>query len=162
MLCIDSTVWVDYFNGRVTPQTDYLDNMLTSVPILVGDLILAEVLQGFRQDSDFEQARRTLSKFETVRMVDPDLAIQSARNDRTLRKKGITVRKTIASLIATYCIEKNHELLHNDNDFGPYEQHLRLQVIHSGKDITGRSLPKDWDGLHSVRVQNTRFYHSLR
>ena len=130
MILIDSTVWVDYFNGRITPQTNYLDSILTSVPILVGDLILAEVLQGFRQDADFEQARRALSKFEIVSMVSPDLAIQSARNYRTLRKKGITVRKTIDSLIATFCIENSHDLLHNDSDFDPYEQHLGLQVIH--------------------------------
>ncbi len=134
MIFIDSTIWVDYFNGQINPQTDYLDNILTSVPILVGDLILAEVLQGFRHDSDFEQARRALSKFETVRMVNPDLAIQSARNYRTLRKKGITVRKTIDSLIATYCIENNHELLHNDSDFDPYEQHLGLRIIHPEKE----------------------------
>lgn len=134
MVFIDSTVWVDYFNGRITPQTDYLDHILTSIPILIGDLILAEVLQGFRQDSDFEQARRALGKFEIVTMVNPDLAIQSARNYRTLRKKGITVRKTIDSLIATYCIENNHELLHNDSDFDPYEQHLGLRVIHPGKE----------------------------
>jgi predicted nucleic acid-binding protein len=139
MLFIDSTVWVDYFNGRINPQTDYLDSTLTSVPILVGDLILAEVLQGFRSDNDFEQARRALSKFETVNMVNPDLAILSARNYRTLRKKGITVRKTIDSLIATYCIENNHQLLHNDSDFDPYEQHLGLQVVHPGRDITIRS-----------------------
>lgn len=134
MLFIDSTVWVDYFNGRITTQTDYLDNTLTSIPVLVGDLILAEVLQGFRQDSDFEQARRALGKFETVSMVTPDLAIQSARNYRTLRKKGITVRKTIDNLIATYCIENNHELLHNDSDFDPYEQFLGLRVSHPGKE----------------------------
>jgi predicted nucleic acid-binding protein len=139
LLFIDSTVWVDYFNGQITQQTDYLDNRLTSVPILVGDLILAEVLQGFRSDNDFEQARRALSKFETVNMVNPDLAILSARNYRTLRKKGITVRKTIDSLIATYCIENNHQLLHNDSDFDPYEQHLGLQVVYPGRDITIRS-----------------------
>jgi len=134
MIFIDSTIWVDYFNGQITPQTDYLDSILISVPVLVGDLILAEVLQGFRQDSDFENARRALGKFEVVNMVTPDLAIQSARNYRTLRKKGITVRKTIDSLIATYCIENNHELLHNDTDFDPYEQHLGLRVMHPEKE----------------------------
>jgi predicted nucleic acid-binding protein len=130
MLVIDSTVWIDYFNGIKSPQTDYLDAILDKTPILVGDLILAEVLQGFRHDPDFEKARRVLNKFTQVHMVSPILAIQSARNYRSLRKKGITVRKTIDCLIATYCIEYDHELLHNDKDFEGYEKHLGLKVIH--------------------------------
>lgn len=130
MLVVDSTVWIDYFNGVENPQTNYLNSILTTTPILVGDLMLAEVLQGFRQDSDFEKARRALGKFLQANLVNPDLAIQSARNFRTLRQKGITVRKTIDNLIATYCIENNHELLHNDGDFDGYEDYLGLQVIH--------------------------------
>ena len=130
MLVVDSTVWIDYFNGVENPQTNYLNSILTTTPILVGDLMLAEVLQGFRQDSDFEKARRALGKFLQANLVNPDLAIQSARNFRTLRQKGITVRKTIDNLIATYCIENNHELLHNDSDFDGYEEYLGLQVIH--------------------------------
>ncbi|HEU0293493.1 MAG TPA: PIN domain nuclease [Anaerolineales bacterium] len=130
MLIIDSTVWIDYFNGLENPQTDYLDQIVDRTPILVGDLILAEVLQGFRDDSDFEEARRALNKYIQVEMVNPELALQSARNYRLLRRKGITVRKTIDSLIATYCIENEHELLHNDNDFDGYEKHLRLRVVH--------------------------------
>ena len=130
MLVVDSTVWVDYFNGVKNPQTDYLDAILDKTPILVGDLILAEVLQGFRHDADFEKVRRMLGKFTQVHMVSPILAVQSARNYRTLRKKGVTVRKTIDSLIAAYCIENDHELLHNDSDFDGYEEHLGLRVIH--------------------------------
>jgi predicted nucleic acid-binding protein len=129
MLIVDSTVWTDYFNGVENPQTDYLNNMLDKTLILIGDLILAEVLQGFRQDSHFETARRTLGKFLQVEMVNPALAVQSARNYRFLRQKGVTVRKTIASLIATYCIENDHELLHNDGDFDGYEKHLGLRVV---------------------------------
>jgi predicted nucleic acid-binding protein len=129
MLVVDSTVWIDYFNGLENPQTDYLDQIVERTPILVGDLILAEVLQGFRDDSDFEEARRALSKYIQVEMVNPELALQSARNYRLLRRKGVTVRKTIDSLIATYCIENEHDLLHNDNDFDGYEKHLRLRVI---------------------------------
>jgi len=129
MLIVDSTVWIDYFNGLENPQTDYLDQIVDRTPILVGDLILAEVLQGFRDDSDFEEARRALSKYIQVEMVNPELALQSARNYRLLRRKGITVRKTIDSLIATYCIENEHDLLHNDNDFDGYEKHLRLRVV---------------------------------
>jgi len=129
MLIVDSTVWIDYFNGLENPQTDYLDQIVDRTPILVGDLILAEVLQGFRDDSDFEEARRALSKYIQAEMVNPELALQSARNYRLLRRKGVTVRKTIDSLIATYCIENEHDLLHNDNDFDGYEKHLRLRVV---------------------------------
>jgi predicted nucleic acid-binding protein len=129
MLVVDSTVWIDYFNGLENPQTDHLDQIVDRAPILVGDLILAEVLQGFRDDSDFEEARRALSKYIQVEMVNPELAMQSARNYRLLRRKGITVCKTIDSLIATYCIENEHDLLHNDNDFDGYEKHLRLRVV---------------------------------
>ena len=130
MLVVDSTIWIDYFNGVENPRTNYLDSILTTTPILVGDLMLAEVLQGFRQDSDFEKARRALDKFLQASFVNPDLVIQSARNFRTLRQKGVTVRKTTDNLIATYCIENNHELLHNDSDFDGYEEYLGLQVIH--------------------------------
>jgi predicted nucleic acid-binding protein len=130
MLMIDSTVWIDYFNGVADPRTDYLDMHLTRTPILVGDLILAEVLQGFRLETDFEKARSALSKFRQVNMVDTFLAVQSARNYRSLRSRGVTVRKTIDSLIATCCIENQVFLLHNDSDFDGYERHLGLKVVH--------------------------------
>jgi hypothetical protein len=130
MLIVDTSVWVDYFNGIENPQTEFLNTILDKTPILIGDLILTEVLQGFRHDPDFERVRRALGKFTQINMVDTELAIQSARNYRLLRQKGITVRKTIDSLIATYCIENEHELLHNDNDFDGYEKHLGLRVIH--------------------------------
>ena len=130
MLIVDSTVWVDYFNGVNNRQTDYLYEIADKTPILIGDLILVEVLQGFRDDTDFETARRIFGKFLQVEMVNPSLAVQSARNYRLLRRKGITVRKTIDSLIATYCIENEHNLLHNDSDFDGYEKHLGLSVIH--------------------------------
>ena len=130
MLVVDSTVWVDYFNGVENPQTNYLEKIADQVPILIGDLILTEVLQGFRDDADFEKARRAFGKYLQVEMVSPALALQSARNYRLLRRKGITVRKTIDSLIATYCIENEHELLHTDSDFDGYEKHLGLRVMH--------------------------------
>jgi predicted nucleic acid-binding protein len=130
MLVVDSTVWVDYFNGNENPLTDYLDKIVDKQLILVGDLILAEVLQGFRTDTDFEKAYREMKKFTQVEMVNNKLALQSARNYRLLRHKGITVRKTIDSLIATYCIENKLPLLHKDNDFDGYEEHLGLRVIH--------------------------------
>lgn len=130
MLVVDSTVWIDFFNGVDTPQVEFLNRALERTPILVGDLILTEVLQGFRHQADFETARRLLTRFTLAQMVNPELAVQSARNYRLLRKKSITVRKTIDNLIATYCIENNHELLHNDSDFDGYEKHLRLMVVH--------------------------------
>jgi predicted nucleic acid-binding protein len=130
MLFVDSTVWIDYFNGVENLQTDFLHHVLENTPILVGDLVLAEVLQGFRSDADFETARRLLIRFIQTQMVSPALAVQSARNYRALRQKGITVRKTIDSLIATYCIEHDHELLHTNRDFVAYEQHLGLLVVH--------------------------------
>jgi len=130
MLVVDTSVWADYFNGVENPQTDFLNAILDKTPILIGDLILAEVLQGFRYDPDFEKVRRLLGKFMQESMVDPVLAVQSARNYRFLRQKGVTVRKTIDSLIATFCIENDHEILHNDSDFDGYEKHLRLRVIH--------------------------------
>jgi len=130
MLVVDSTVWIDYFNGVENPQTDYLERIADQVPILIGDLILAEVLQGFREDADFERARRAFAKYMQVGMINPALALQSARNYRQLRRKGITLRKTMDSLIATYCIENEHELLHNDSDFNGYEEHLGLRVVH--------------------------------
>jgi predicted nucleic acid-binding protein len=130
MLVVDSTIWIDYFNGVENPQTDYLHQIADKTPILIGDIILAEVLQGFREDADFEKARRALGKYKQVQMVNPTLALQSARNYRLLRHKGVTVRKTIDSFIATYCIENEHDLLHNDSDFDGYEKYLGLKVVH--------------------------------
>ena len=130
MLVVDTTVWVDYFNGQINPETNYLDQALSEELILVGDLILAEILQGFRSDKEFQHAQAALAKFEQTEMVNLHLAQQSAQNYRTLRKKGITVRKTIDCLIATFCIAENHTLLHRDADFDPFEEHLGLQVVH--------------------------------
>jgi predicted nucleic acid-binding protein len=132
MLLIDSSVWIDYFNGIATPQTDTLHAALPAREILVGDIILAEVLQGFRSDADFEAALHALGRFRQVRMLDADLAVQSARHYRTLRRLGVTVRKTIDCFIATYAIANGHELLHSDADFDPFEAHLGLRVIHPG------------------------------
>ena len=130
VILVDSTVWINYFLGSTTPETDFLDSILGNQIIQVGDIILAEVLQGFRSDRDFEQAHQALLQFQPTRMLNPYLAVLSAQNYRTLRKQGITIRKTIDCMIATYCIELNLELLHSDRDFEPFEKHLGLQVIH--------------------------------
>ena len=130
MILVDTTVWIDYFNGRITPETTTLDKILSTEKVVMGDIILAEVLQGFRSDQDFETARQALIRFSQVSMLNPDLAVRCARNYRQIRKVGITVRKTVDCFIATYCIENNIELLHCDRDFDPFEQLLGLQVIH--------------------------------
>jgi len=130
MILVDSTVWVDYFKGKPSPETDYLDAVLARDLILVGDIILAEVLQGFRSDRDFERARRALEGFEQVSLVGPELAVQSALHYRCLRRSGISVRKTIDCLIATWCIAHDVQLLHTDRDFEPFERHLGLRVLH--------------------------------
>jgi predicted nucleic acid-binding protein len=129
-LLVDSSVWIDYFNGVINPQTDYLHGVLGQEVVWVGDLILAEVLQGFRRQGDFDRAKAALLKLPTLQMVDRDTAVQSASNYRFLRSQGITVRKTIDCLIATFCLQNNLALLHNDRDFDPFEQHLSLQVRH--------------------------------
>ena len=129
MIIVDSSVWIDYFKGQSTPQTDHLDHLLTTQPIAIGNLILTEVLQGFRQDSDYDTAKELLTKLTIFNLLEADLAIKSAQNFRTLRKQGITVRKTIDVIIATFCIENNHELLFADRDFLPFVDHLHLKSI---------------------------------
>lgn len=130
MILVDSMVWIDFFNGRVTPQTDFLADVIVNQPILVGDIILGEVLQGFQNETHFERALHAFGRFQQVSILTPEIGIQSARNYRTLRTMGITIRKTIDCFIATFCIINGHELLHADRDFDPFEQHLGLRVIH--------------------------------
>ena len=129
MILVDSSVWIDYFNGQSTPQVEILDNLLGAQPLAIGDLILAEVLQGFRQDSDYIIAKRLLTSLTVFNLLTSDLAIQSVDNFRVLRKQGITIRKTIDVIIATFCIQENHALLFSDRDFMPFVQHLGLQAV---------------------------------
>ncbi|MCH7794514.1 MAG: PIN domain nuclease [Proteobacteria bacterium] len=129
MILVDSSVWIDYFNGLATSQTDRLDELLGSDLLLTGDIILAEVLQGFRDDRDFRRAKRALDGLEFRAMLGRDIALKSAANYRALRTQGVTVRKTIDMLIATFCIENGHELLHADRDFDPIERHLGLRTV---------------------------------
>jgi predicted nucleic acid-binding protein len=130
MTIVDSTVWIDYLGGIRNPHTDWLDRELDRQRLGLTDLILCEVLQGIREDTTFKQVRRTLAQFELIETGGEDLAIASAQNYRTLRARGLTVRKTIDCLIATTCITHGHALLHNDRDFDPFEKHLGLRVIH--------------------------------
>jgi len=129
LIFVDSSVWVDFFNGRFTPATERLDELLGHEPLLTGDIVLAEVLQGFREDRDFQTARRLLTSLDVVTVLNPELAISSAQNFRRLRKSGVTVRKTIDAIIATFCIEYGLWLLHSDRDFTPFETHLGLKSV---------------------------------
>ena len=129
MIVVDSSVWIDYFNGTETPGTALLDDILGTQLVIVGDLILAEVLQGFRDERDFRRARTALDSLIFEPMVGRDIALASARNFRTLRARGVTVRKTADMLIATFCIENGHHLLHSDRDFDAIEAHLGLRTL---------------------------------
>lgn len=129
MILVDTSVWIDYFNGKPSPPAGLLDSLLGRQEIVLGDLILAEVLQGFPSSRDFNRAHRLLSLLTFVELGGKDVAIQSARNYRHLRALGVTVRKTIDCIIATRCILSGYSLLHNDRDFDPFERHLNLRVI---------------------------------
>jgi predicted nucleic acid-binding protein len=129
VILVDSSVWIDYFNGSITPATNWLDRLLGRESLAIGDLILTEVLHGFVNDREFSLAQRTLMSLEVVEIGGREIAIQAARNFRTLRKAGITVRKTIDTLIATRCIEGGYELLHDDRDFDPFVKHFGLRVV---------------------------------
>lgn len=128
MIVVDSSVWIDYFNGADRAEVDHLDALLGRELIVVGDLILIEVLQGFRHDRDFDSARDALRGFTQAPMLSPQRAIQAAQNHRKLRRRGCTMRKTIDTLIATYCIDHNHALLFSDRDFQPFVDHLGLRA----------------------------------
>jgi predicted nucleic acid-binding protein len=126
MIIVDSSVWIDYFNGNDIPEVAKLDQLLGQELLGVGDLILTEVLQGFRQDKEYQTAKRLLTSLTVFEMLGAEMAIKSAENFRDLRKKGITVRKAIDVMIATFCIENGHSLLFADRDFDPFVEHLGL------------------------------------
>lgn len=127
MILVDSSVWIDYFRGTATPQAEKLESLLGTEPIATGDLILTEVLQGFVSDRDFNQARKLLTSLLVVDLVGQDIAIQAAKNFRALRALGVSVRKTIDTVIATRCIESGLPLLYSDRDFDPFVEHLGLR-----------------------------------
>lgn len=128
MILVDSSVWIDFFRGTATPQVERLDALLSLERIAVGDLVMTEVLQGFPMQRDFDQARKTLETFELVELGGFDIALQAAKNFRTLQTLGVTVRKTIDTIIATKCIAAGYTLLHSDRDFNPFQLHLGLKV----------------------------------
>lgn len=130
MVIVDTTVWIAYLGGAITPQTRWLDRELQNQRLGLTDLILCEVLQGIREQAAFTRVRDDLLKFHVFPMGGTDLAIAAAQNYRTLRQRGYTVRKTIDCWIATFCLLSGHTLLHRDRDFDPFEKVLGLQVVH--------------------------------
>jgi predicted nucleic acid-binding protein len=129
MFVVDSSVWIDFFNGVPTPQTDRLDDALSEELLAVGDIMLAEVLQGFRSDRHHRLARDLMLSLDVVNMLNTSLALKSADNYRKLRRKGATVRKTTDCIIATWCIENQLPLLHCDKDFQPFHDNLGLEFM---------------------------------
>jgi predicted nucleic acid-binding protein len=132
VIVVDASVWIDYFNGRSTPQTGALDAMLGERLVIVGDLTLTEVLSGFRRDEDFRTAAALFDSFGPRPMVGKEIAVAATRNYRRLRSLGVTVRKTIDLLIGTFCIANRLPLLHSDRDFDAMEEHLGLVVWQNG------------------------------
>jgi predicted nucleic acid-binding protein len=128
MVLVDSSVWIDYFNGTASPETDTLDALLGQELVLIGDLILIEVLQGFRDEHDYRLARELLDPLELRVLGGREVALLAADNYRTLRARGITVRKTIDVIIGSYCLLHALPLLHTDRDFDALETHLGLMV----------------------------------
>src|SRR3989304_5767604 len=129
MIVVDTSVWIAYFNGAASPHTDLLDRLLPRERLVIGDIILTEVLQGFRRDADFRRAQVLLDALEFRPMLGREMALQSAQNYRRLRRAGVTVRKTIDVMIATFCIVNRHRLRHTHRDFHPIGKHLSLRGL---------------------------------
>lgn len=127
MILVDSSVWVDYFSGNDSAEADFLDGILGDRAVAIGDLILTEVLQGFRHEKDYKVAKSLLEELTVLELLGKKMAIKSADNFRKLRKKGITIRKTADVIIASYCIEHSLPLLFSDKDFQPFLEHLGLR-----------------------------------
>ena len=128
MILVDTSVWIDYFNGVDNKQTENLDRILSEQSVLVGDIILTEILQGFDSDKEFRLAKQALEPLDCVHLGGKSLAIKAASNFRFLRSKGVTIRKTVDMLIGSWCIEHEVELLHNDKDFNQIATQLPLQI----------------------------------
>jgi predicted nucleic acid-binding protein len=127
VIVVDSSVWIDYFNGTDSESAERLDGLLGVTRLAVGDIILTEVLQGFRDDAQYKLAKETMLSLPVFEMLGQALAIRSAENYRSLRARGITIRRTLDVVIATYCIEHNHSLLFADKDYLPFVRHLGLK-----------------------------------
>jgi predicted nucleic acid-binding protein len=130
MVIVDSSVWIDFLNRKHTPQTNWLSASRSLGNVGLNTIVLAEVLQGIRHDSRFNQAEQFFRNLPVMDSYDYALAVRAASNFRTLRARGITIRSTVDCLIATFCIETGHQLLHCDSDYDFFERHLNLTVLH--------------------------------
>lgn len=128
MLLVDSSVWIDFFNGKSTPQTDFLHTSLKQPEVVLGDLVLYEVLRGFKQQRDFDKARNLLMKLPVLNMGGVTVALRAADNYRYLRQRGVTIQPTVDCIIATFAIVEGYTLLHSDKDFIPFAEFLGLAV----------------------------------
>jgi predicted nucleic acid-binding protein len=126
---VDSSVWIDFLNNTSNEKTAFLDNNLSNSIILLGDIVKLEILQGIKDDDQFKKVRSSLDEFILVQMMLPSYTVEYAEMDRTLRKKGITIRKTIDTIIAGYCILHNLPLLQRDRDFKPFETEFGLTLL---------------------------------
>ncbi len=129
MIFVDTSTWIEYFNGTISAKTDYLHESLSKKVVIVGDIVLMEVLQGIRNEKQYHKTKSYLEATIQVQMIDPSLAVTYADYYRTLRKKGITIRKTNDVIVAGYCIINDLPLLQNDRDFKPFEQYLGLKLL---------------------------------
>jgi predicted nucleic acid-binding protein len=130
VIIVDTTVWVDYLRGSRNPETEWLEREADRRRLGLTDLALCEVLQGVRSEQEFGWVRTELQRFKLFETGGEALVVEAARNYRTLRDQGLTVRKTIDCLIATFCMANGHALLHRDRDFDAFEKILGLAVIH--------------------------------
>jgi hypothetical protein len=130
MVIVDSSVWIDYLNDKLDSNTEWLENAIGQQEIGLTSLILCEVLQGIRHERNFHETHKQLMTFSVFEGPAAELAVSAAQNFRKLQRRGITIRKTIDCVIATFCIEEGHQLLHRDSDFDQFEQHLGLRVVH--------------------------------
>ncbi len=128
MIVVDSSVWIDFLNGRPTPEVDLLRDLLGAQPLLVGDVILLEVLQGVRSEAEARRVEAARRRFELHSMLTPDLAVLAAVHNRRLRALGVTMRKTVGLIIGTFCIAFDHALLTADRDYVPMARHLGLRL----------------------------------
>jgi predicted nucleic acid-binding protein len=129
VILVDTSVWIDYFNGIENKQTESLDRILSEQSVLVGDIILTEILQGFNNDKEFRLAKKALDPLDCVHLGGKALAIKATSNFRFLRSKGVTIRKTADMLIGSWCIVHEVELLHNDKDFDQIATQLPLHIL---------------------------------
>ncbi|HEX4322229.1 MAG TPA: PIN domain nuclease [Acidobacteriaceae bacterium] len=136
MVIVDSSVWIDALRGTVNRHAQWLRNAIGKEPIGLTSMILCEVLQGTRTEAQFQQSRRKLLELPVFETFAADVAVASAHNYRFLRASGITVRKPIDCMIATFCIQSGHRLLHRDRDFDAFELHLGLQVLHPPQELS--------------------------